>query len=370
MKLRTLVIAVGLLAVLAAVAFLGNRPAPAPVADPRVGTPLLAPDTAQKAAGLSVSDQGKRVDLARDAKGTWIVKDYYGLPADFDKIARLVQDLNEAKVERFVTESPERLAHLDFKDSAISLEDAAGKAIWSLTLGKSSDNGNGKFIRFGTEKKAFFSTLHVWLDTDPKAWADTRLVTVQADDVASVRIPFDGGAAVVLTRAKKGAPWTATGGPEGQRLSEAKVSPVLAALTGLRFSETTEPESPAAAEAARHARTLTLTTFAGKTLSIAIGRKPEEKRLKAPSVDAKAAVAALAKPVDGKPADAKPSDVKAVLPEFETIPAGPVFVSVTSSDPADPVNASMKARAFQVEEFSVSSVPQKAADLFEPAPAK
>src|SRR5580692_7936124 len=114
MKLRTLIIAVAILAALSALAYLKNRPEPAPPADARVGRPLLDTATAQAAASLTVSDAGKKVELAKDSGGTWRVKSYYDLPADFEKIARLVQDLNEAKVERLVTENPERLSHMEF----------------------------------------------------------------------------------------------------------------------------------------------------------------------------------------------------------------------------------------------------------------
>jgi hypothetical protein len=364
MKIRNLAIAVALLAVLSAVAYLANRPKPAPSADPRVGKALLDADTASKAAGIEVADQGKKVDLARAPDGSWRVSTYYDLPADFDKISRLVQDLNEAKVDRFVTSSPDRLSHLEFKDSRIALSDPSGKAIWTLTLGKSSDSGNGRFIRFGDEPKAFFSGMHVWLDTDAKGWANAQLVSVKPDDVAKVEIGFDEGAAVVATRTKKDAPWTAAQAPAGKKLLAEKVSSALSTLTSLRFSETTDPKDAAAAEAHKHMRAYRLTTFGGTTLTVSLGRKPEEKRIKPPVPDAKEPLAALAKGTDAKP------DTKALTPEFETTPAGPVFVEISSSESKAPINGLMEKRAFQVEEYSFTALPQKADELFEAEKAK
>jgi hypothetical protein len=359
MKNRTLAITVAFLAVLSLVAYLSNRPEAAPSADPRVGKALLDPDTVARAAGIVVADQGKKVELAKSPDGSWKVSSYYDLPADFDKISRLVQDLNEAKVDRFVTANPDRLSRLEFKDSRIALDDAAGKELWSLTLGKSSDSGNGRFIRFGSEAKAYFSGMHVWLDTDAKGWAAAQLVNVKADDVARIEIPFDSGAAVVVTRAKKDAPWSAASGPAGQKLLPEKVSSVLSTLTSLRFSDTTDTKDPGAAEAAKHMRTFKLTTFGGATLNVSLGRKPEEKRLKPPVPDAKEPLAAIAKVSDGK------AETKPIAPEFETIPAGPVFAEVSSSEPRAPINDLMKRRAFQVDEYTFTSLPAKADDLFE-----
>jgi Domain of unknown function (DUF4340) len=364
MKLRTLILAVAVLAALSVFAYLANRTKPAAPSDPRVGKALLDPDTASRAAGLAVADQGKEVDLAKGADGTWAVTSYYGLPADFSKVSQLAQDLNEAKVERVVTDNPERLAHLGFKDSSITLKDASGKAIWRLVVGKEPDSGTGRFIRFGDESRAYFSELHVWLDTDSKGWANAQLLSVKPDDIASIEIPFDGGPAVTASRAKKDAPWTSAAAPAGRQVSADKISSVLSSLTGLRFTETTDVGDAAAVAAAAHMRTIKLTTFDGKTLTFSLGRKPEEKKLKAPATDAKAGLAALGNLTDAK-APEKPT-----VPEFDTIPAGPVFAAITSSDAHASINDLMKRRAFEIDDYVFTGLPQKPDELFEASKGK
>jgi hypothetical protein len=363
MKLRTIVVIVALLAGLSVVAYIKNRPEPEPPADPRVGQPLLDSDTALRASGLAISDQGKKVELARSADGSWRVTSYFDLPADFEKVARLVQDLHESKVERFVTANPERMQHLEFKDSVISLNDSSGKEIWAVTLGKTPDSGNGRFIRFDHEPKAYFSGTHVWLDTDAKGWANAQLLSVKSDDIAKVEIPFDSGAPIILSRDKKDAAWSVQGGPPGQKLIPDKVSSLLTTLTTLRFSDTTDPKDPAAVDAGTHMRTYRLTTFGGQTLAMALGRRPEEKKLKPPVAD-KGALAALTEPADTK------AEPKSLTPEYDVTPAGPVFVVISSSDAKAPVNELMGKRAFEVDEYAFTSLPQKPDDLFEAAKAK
>jgi hypothetical protein len=125
------------------------------------------------------------------------------------------------------------------------------------------------------------------------------------------------------------------------------------------------------AEANAHTRNLTLTTFDGKTLSFTFARKPEEKKLKppAPAADEQSGPAALGTLSDAASAETKApaSDPKLVTPEYETIPAGPVFVKVSASDPDAPVNALMQKRAFQIGEYAFTSLPQAPADLFKAA---
>ena len=381
MRLKTLAIVVAALAVLSAIVYVVRRPAPPPSADARLGQPLVAADTAGNAAKLLLSDQGKNVTLTRDDSGTWRVTNYYDLPADFSKLSRLVSDLTEAKIERLVTSNSERIGRLEFRDTKIELLDPAGKALAAVTLGKNADNG-GRFVRFDSENKAYLASFRAWLDAEPKNWANAQLLNLKSEDIAKIEIPFAEGGAVTVSRAKKDDTWTSPQTPAGQQVKADKIASVLSSVGSLRFSDTTAPDDPKVAAAKAHLRTFTLTTFDGKTYAVALGRKPEEKKLKPPSptADGKSGPAALgslsdlakkdAPATDGKSDAAASADAKPLEPEFETIPAGPVFAFVTSSDEKAPVNAMMQKRAFQIGDWTFTGLPQKRDELFEPAPAK
>jgi hypothetical protein len=45
-----------------------------------------------------------------------------------------------------------------------------------------------------------------------------------------------------------------------------------------------------------------------------------------------------------------------------------VFAHITHSEGSQPINALMQKRAFQIAEYSFTSLPQKAEELFEPVP--
>lgn len=372
MKLKQLVVIVALLAGLSTVVFLVRRPAPPLSADARLDKPILDAATAGKVAEIKISDAGKTLIVKRDANGTWHVPAYYEFPADFQKIARFVGELTEAKLTRLVTTSPDRIARLEFKDTQITLLDATAKELWTATLGKSADTGSGRFLRFGVEPKAYLASLSTYLDLEPKNWANPELLALKPDDIAKIEIPFAEGGPLTFTRAKKGDAWTAAPTPAGQKLKADALTSTLNALTGLRFSETSDLADANVLAAKAHERLFKIETFDKKILKIALGRKPEEKKIKPPVADAKAALAALGTSADlaksetsGQPAE----PVKPVAPEFETIPAGPVFVTITHGDgPAAPINALMAKRAFQIAEYTFTSLPTKAADLFEAAP--
>jgi hypothetical protein len=374
MKLKTLLVSVLVLAALSVAAYIARRPAPPPSADARINQPLVERAAIEKAAKLKLSDAGKSVELVRQTDGTWRVASYFDLPADFGKLSGFVGSLTEAKIQRLVTSSAERVGRLEFKDTKVELLDPSDKAVFSVTLGKNAEVGGGRYVRFGDEQKAYLANLTAWLDVDAKNWANAELINVKADDVAKVEIPFAEGGPITLTRAKKEDAWTSDQTPAGQRLKADKVSTVLSSVGAIRFSDTTPLDDANAAAAKANQRTIRLTTFDNKTISVAMGRKPEEKKLKPPAADARTGPAALGSVADlAKKDEAKKEDNKPLAPEFDTIPAGPVFAFIASSEASAPVNTAMQKRAYQISDYVFTGLPQKADELFEavppPAPA-
>jgi len=369
MKLKHILIVVAVLAALSGASLVLNRKAPpADEADPRVNQPLVAADIVNQAVGVRISESGKTVLLKKSGEG-WVVTSYHDLPVDFQKLARFVQDFATAKIERFVTANPQRLAGLEFKDTKIALLDAADHPLAEITLGKNAEGG-GHFLHFGDEPKAYLAPVNAWLDTDPKNWADAALTHFSADDIAKVSLTFAEGDPVVLSRPKKGDAFTTDALPAGQQLKTATVNSLLSSLGNLRFTDTADLSDPKAAAAHAHSRTATLTTFEGKTITVVLGREPEH--VVATDPDPKPEGGGPAAVVDSmiaKGGAASEGPAKVVGgPVTKTVPAGPVFAVVATSDATDTVNAAMKKRSFEVADYVFTGLPAKPGDFFEPVP--
>jgi hypothetical protein len=357
MKLKPLTLSVVVLAVLCLLAWSLTKPPRLTGTDPRVGQPLVSNETIKATAQLKLTENGKTVLLKKLPDDTWQVASYYDFPADFSKLASFIHDLTDAKIQRFVTANPERFARLEFKDSAIALLDTHGKELWSLTLGKTADSG-GRFVHFDDEKRVYLTQLNAWIDSESHNWADSALLHLKPEDIAKVEISFPGSPAVTAHRTTATAAFKSDATPSGQQLKTDEITNLLSSLTALHFTDTTAKDDPAAKAAAAHERTLKLTTFGGESYAIALGRTPESKKLK------------TAKPeTTPSKSDAKPDAPKPAKPAYETIPAGPVFVSVTSSNAKAAINEMMQKRAFKVADYAFTSLPQTAADLFESLPA-
>lgn len=424
MKFRNLFLSVAVLAILSAIAFLLQRPSAPANQDPRISQSVFDTKALEKTARIRLADQGKTVLLTKQPDGQWIDSSYFDLPADLSKLSRFTDDLSNARIQRLVTQNPERLARLDFKDTSIALLDSGDKELWLLTLGKSAEGG-GRFVKFGGEPKGYLANFSVFLDAEAKNWADSLLIDLKPDDIAAVEVGFAEGGPVIATRAKKEETWTAAVAPAGQRIKSDRITSLLSSFTSLRFQDTSDLTDANVEAARQHIRTIKLTIFDHKTISIQLGRKPEEKKeIKAQMPEGSGQLVAP-KPAgeDGKPevkdqkatndlasgpasanppaasatpataptkqnpepnpaaeAPAKaetlnpqsaavPPPAKPEEPKVETIPAGPVYAFITSSDAAAPVNAIMKKRAFQIYDWNFTSLPQKPDELFEPVPA-
>lgn len=362
MKPKTLLIVVVLLALLSAAAWFLNRPEPPPsLADTRIGRPLLSATDAEKAARVNIAEKGKTVALSRDGDSGWRVDSYHGLPADFPKLATLVKALASTDVERLVTSSPDRIKRLEFADTSITVLDASGQTLLALVLGKDAESGGGRYLRFGDENKAYLARFSAWLDAEPKNWADAALVKFSPADIAKVSVAFASGDPLVVSRPSAGAPFAAEKTPDGKRLKVDAINSLLSTLSGLRFTDTSATDDPKAVGAREAARSVTLTTFDGKTLLFALGRRPERTVVKeqAVKVDPKALLAS----------EPKPEPAALIGPVTEKLPAGPAFTFITHSDASNPVNALMAKRAFQVGEHVLTALPADADALFEPVPA-
>lgn len=390
MKLKPLALVVALLALAAGfVCWRSRTPVADPSADPRVGRPLVAVDSLDRIRGLRLVSGGQTVILAADRDGrSWNVPDYFALPADFGKLVTLVDSLRSAKVARFVTALPEKIERLGFTGDLIELRDADAKPFLTLHLGKNHESG-GRFVRLDDEKKAYLAELDAWLDAVAKNWARSQLLDLKAEAITGLEFRFADGSTLAAKRSADTAGWTADGLPEGKELKTATLDSLVAQLTSLRFTETAEPTAPDAVAAREHAQTIVVTTKDGTTYAVALGRrpappaKPETGDRKADTAANPGAISATTPPVtigpDGQPevvelppepaADtaAQGSKPEAAAPPPPP-PPGPVFAFITANREADPINALMQKRAFQIGEWILNTLPATRDPLLQDKP--
>ena len=350
MRLRPLLTTLAILVPTAGAVWWLQRPAPpAQSADARLGQRVADPASLTSATRVRFKALGKTAELTRTTDGRWTIAasdTAPALPADASRLTRFASDLVSPKVERLVTENPSRIATLEFDATAVTFLDATGKSLLELDLGKTADGG-GRFIRYGSEAKAYLARLNASIDADPANWRDTALVSLKSEEIASLTFAFPGAAPVVITRPDAKTGWTSPATPAGQQVKTATVTTQLTNLTGLRYTQVAPTLDPAVIAARVLTRDMTLTTFDGRSVKLTLGRAPEA-------------------PKPAKPATT-PAEGSTPPPE-PPAPPRPVYAEVTDSKPDAILAAAAKTHAFQIGEWIHTGLPATSADLFEPVP--
>ena len=352
MNVKNLAIAVALLAVIAGIVAWLDRPTPAPSSDPLIGQPLLAASLAGSAESLTITQNSNAVTVARNPNGDWIVPSYHDLPADFDKLRRFIGDLTAAKIDRMVTRLPERISRLDFGSASITVKPTEGEA-WTVQLGKTADRG-GRYLRFDStgDSPAYLSQFSASLDTTAKNWAASKLLSLQASDIAAVSLSFPGAETVSARRESADQNWANSNAPDTRAINATRLGSLLTSLSNLRFTDVSTPDDPDAVDAAANARTIILETFDGQSLTITMGRRPEVVPESPPAA----------------PTETPDAATPAADPTPETIPAGPVFVKIEGPTSAAPL-ADRTQLAFKVSDYTFTGLPANPTDLLVAPPS-
>lgn len=363
MNLKTLSISVLILAILSGLAAWLNRSTVASDPDPRVGHSLLADIAANDTDGLILNRDGETVELQRDEAQNWRVKSYHDLPADESKLRRLVQELADADIERVVTRNPERAARLELGESVVTFSNGGSSS--TITFGKNAQRG-GRYLKLDEADDApvYLTATTTFLDTTAKNWADTALTAFDASDIKQLEIDFSTSEQITVTRVDADSDWQVPALAADKRLRSASVSSLLNQLSSLRFTETASPEAEDVVAAAAHQIAFKLTTFDDETITVAIGSKPEQTILKEESVDPVDTVADLSSTPDHAAANAE----RAVEDMTETIPAGPVYVSINGPASRAPLAEAQSKLAFQIADYIFTGLPTERAGLLEDAP--
>jgi len=349
MKVKSIALTVAILAAVTAAVWYWQRDRDSgPVADARVGQTLLDAATVARIGGMTLVSGGNTITLNGidpAALKAGVVKEYHDLPADYAKVARVIEDLlkPESRITRFLSARPDRIEKLGFKGDRIELRDRDGKVFWTLHLGDSQERG-GRFIKYGDESKAYLSGLALWIDTNARSWAEAALIGAKGDDVVGIEVVLPSGETLAATRVDGRGVWKSPGLAEGESPKDAEWTTLAGKLAGLRFLDTGEPLTADAIAGRPGARRYTVTLADGRIFKVVTSQ-----RLEAPPVETKE------------------------LAEGETPPAPqapPADVWVSSSRAEDAVNSSMTRRGFQIAEWVLNGLASTREALVNPpAPA-
>jgi hypothetical protein len=288
MKLKPLIISVALLGILAFVlAKLDQSESGKTPADPFADKPLITSEALENLRHIELYGTGSTpaVTLKRSA-GHWRVNEQHELPANFDTLARLVQNLAEAKFVRTVTRNPERLAGLKLNERRIVLKDNNAATLLDVHIGENHSSG-GIYARLGDDAAALLMNQSLWFQTTPGGWVEKQLLPGwKLEDIAAVELPFPAPMRQLsLSRPDTSTPFMMEGLPENEAIRSPEVVRFVRSLINARWTTVTpDLDQPQVVQAKENAHKLVLKHFDGSRIQFQIGREPA-RPLPAPESD-------------------------------------------------------------------------------------
>lgn len=351
MNLKNLYISAGVLAVLAIIVSFLKNSNNAPLLDERVGTSLVEAAALRDTAKLVVEADGQTLTFNQDLdKKRWTLAEKHGLPVSASQMSALVDTIVEAKLQRFVSKNPERIATYGYDISPkIRFLGADGSEIVALDLGKKTDNGR-QFVRYAGEEKAFLATATFNVNSSLDSWLEKTLVSFEADDVTSIEATLQSDESLSAQRDSSDADWSSDDLPEGKILNQSSVGQIASRFAGLTFTATAETNDANVIAAKENSHQFALGLSDGRRYAFTIGRQPEVK---------------IEKEVEKEDENGE----KTTETEEEIVtPEGPVYFFVSADDANDPINGYMANSAFEASSYQYTSLPNALEDLLTDAP--
>ena len=178
---------------------------------------VLFPDF--KAAVNNVNEisikQGQKTLTVISEGGQWKVKEADGYPALFSKVKQTALSVSGMEVISQKTENPALYPKLgvedpgseDAKSSLLTLNDAGGKPLLSLIVGKTrlssaASNSHGLYVRLPDKQQALLVESDLQASVNVADWIDRDLINISPDRISGIHITHGNNQDVDYSRAQ------------------------------------------------------------------------------------------------------------------------------------------------------------------------
>jgi len=198
---------------------------------------LLERSVLEQTAAIRILQNGTpEVTLSRNAEGNWVVSEYHAFPLNRSKLDKLLRELQDASLDRFVTANTEKTERLNLGRREIQFLSEPESVIHSITFGKPGKNG-GLFVKRESDEKVYFTDFSGTFDVDPAQWVSKDLLSGTLDDLQKVSVEWGGGESVEIQRNAESDAFELTNAESGESLDLPRVQRNLRTLLNARFTE-------------------------------------------------------------------------------------------------------------------------------------
>ncbi len=209
------------------------------------GSPLIQGLAPEKVQSIVIKHGDKSATLQRQGDG-FVLPQKDGYPASVKLINSLIERCLDVRCAEKITSSAGNHAALGVADDSpdattVSFLAQDQKPLIGLVMGKSGERGRGPYVRLSDQDAVYAADNYLYIDTDPLAYADRNLVSVNKDDVQSVKVETPDGAYTIVRGADGKAALQDV--PEGKRPKGTAYETVFDSLSRLDMSDVAKADS-------------------------------------------------------------------------------------------------------------------------------
>lgn len=255
MKAKTLIMLLGLLCVLAGVAFFVAQKDKPSEEQALLGKKLFEKLSVGDIETITVQSGEGSVTL-KQGKDFWEVVDRYRYRADFSKVSDLVKKISDAKIGRRFESSDEVLARLSMyppdrkeipleqKGTRILFKDKAGKELERFIIGSDAVRSDAFYIKRSSGPDIYLIDKEFrFLEKKPEQWIAKELLNVKEGEIALVAC-YDMKARkniYMIERSDKTQDPVLVDAPPEKKVLKYKLEQVLGTLSPFKIDDVVEP---------------------------------------------------------------------------------------------------------------------------------
>lgn len=147
--------------------------------------------------------------LVRGSGEDWVVKEYFGYPADFDLVKRILIDISEAKILEAKTNDPEMHYVLGVDSDALEIKMFnTDELIAGIVLGDTRDvsvqtGPRQTYVRRSGEEQSWLAEGYLQINPQMLNWIDGEIINIARERIARVDIIQPTGATATLVNLGK-----------------------------------------------------------------------------------------------------------------------------------------------------------------------
>lgn len=250
---------------------------------------------------FTMRDAEKSITLEKQG-GDWVIKDFYGYPAQFDRVYTTLKNLDDLAVGQKINVRSSSLGRMALgnpddqslpaveRGTLIEAYDADGTKIAACIVGKDklakidpdnpyrfSPSKDGQYLRLPNSESVYLVAQVFNLDKQHENWIDKQLLSVPKDEVKSMTVMNPVDESFKISHTNSTVPFVLEDMKDTEKLKSSAVDTLANCLSYLNIESVVDPAVAATNTVLDKSWTMTVEAFDGTAYTVSVSDTDQAK---------------------------------------------------------------------------------------------